>query len=168
MRGVEFLYDFMKKKPNAEPDSAEVAAEELATAMEDAAAAGEAAKEKNENAIKVLALASKDVVELHVEVVTWIKDSVKVGFREWLREGTGADFGDYKQHFSVGKRDRLAQTAMPTYCSLRITVAKVLSSVVESCILGRIEDKMVTYFIDGAPDLGPLPPSTQGRSVLPS
>ena len=87
---------------------------------------------------------------------------MKVGFREWLREGTGADLGDCKRIFSVGKRDRLAQTAMPTYCSLRITVAKVLSSVVESCILGRIEDKMVTYFIDGAPDPGPLPPSTQG------
>ena len=118
MRGVEFLYDFMKKKSNAELDSAEVAAEELATAMEDAAAAGEAAKEKNENAIKVLVLASKDVVELHVEVVTWIRDSVKVGFREWLREGTGADLGDYKQHFSVGKRDRLAQTVLlPSYHS---------------------------------------------------
>ena len=59
--------------------------------MDDAAAAGEAAKEKNENATRVLALASKDVVELHVEVVTWIRDSVKVGFREWLREGTGAE-----------------------------------------------------------------------------
>ena len=166
MRGVEFLYDFLKNKSNAEPESAEVAAAELATAMEDVAAAGEAAKEKNENAIKVLALASKDVVKLHVEVVTWIKDSVKVGFREWLREGTGADLGDYKQHFSVGKRDRLAQTAMPTYCSLRITVAKVLSSVVESCILGRIEDKMVTYFIDGVPDLGPLPPSTHAVAIV--
>ena len=51
---------------------------------------------------------------------------------------------------------------MPTFCSLRITVAKVLGSVAETSILSRIEDKVVTYFVDGAPDLGPLPPSTQG------
>ena len=162
MRGVEFVQSFLTKQPTAPAEDDEADAAELATALEAAADAAKAAVVKNADAAKVLALTSKVVVALHETVLTWIDESKTAGYKEWLREGVGASLHDYKEHFPAETRDRLAQTALPAFCSLRITVARVLGGVAETCILNRIEDKVVTYFIDGAPDLGPLPPSTQG------
>ena len=108
MRGVDFVSSFLKTKPTKQPESGEVAAAELATAWKEAAEASKAAKVKDENPVKVLTCVKGccGVAQGRFDLDQGV--DVTVGYREWLRDGTSASLHEYKLHFSVDKRDRLA------------------------------------------------------------